>query len=459
MIGTGNRRLHLSLNLNGLGFHRAGWRHPSSQPDRVFSADYYVELARTAERGRLDAIFLADTPAFVLMPGRSVTLQAEPVALLSALAVATTRVGLIGTISASYSEPYTVARQFAMLDHLSGGRAGVNVVTSAGDRVAQNFGRNSHFEHATRYERAADFLTVVTSLWDSWADDTVQADKASGVFADLDTIVEINHISEHFRVRGPLNIPRPPQGRPVLVQAGASTRGRDLAARWADAVYTGSSTVENGQAFYRDVRQRAADAGRSPDSLRILPGLIPYVGSTEREARELRRELEDQPEPLAGMIEELGAVLETDLGGLDPDRPMDLALFPDEATYGQSVSRLVRFRQYVHEESPTIAQFAKWVRGNLGVVHWIATGTGEQIADQLESWFRAGAADGFNLLVPLLPKGLDDFVDQVVPELQRRGLFRREYEGRTLRDHLGLERPAGRRSGAGPRPHELHAEA
>jgi N-acetyl-S-(2-succino)cysteine monooxygenase len=407
--------MHLNLNLREVGFHRAGWRHPSSTPDRVLDADYFADIAQTAERGLFDAVFLADSP--VVFGNREPLVQSlEPVAQLSALAARTSHIGLIGTVTTTYHEPYEVAERFAALDRLSGGRAGINVVTSAGDRIAQNFGHATHPEPELRYERATEFVDTLYALW------------AGERFEN-----------GRFRVAAtPPWVPSP-QGRPVIVQAGASPAGRHMAATHAEAVYTGSSTIPNGIEFLRDVKARAVALGRSRDSIKILPGIVPYVGGTEAEAKALEAELEElarlEEDPIARLGVELGA----DLSRFDPDAPLPFDELPERKA---GTSRTIRLRTWTEQENLSLRQLAEVLVRSLGVIHWTVAGTGEQIADELEAWYRAGAADGFNVLVPLHPRGVRDFVDQVVPVLQRRGLFRTEYAGTTLRDHFGLARPA-----------------
>jgi alkanesulfonate monooxygenase SsuD/methylene tetrahydromethanopterin reductase-like flavin-dependent oxidoreductase (luciferase family) len=391
--------VHLNLNLRARGFHRAAWRHPTARPAAVTDVGFVTELVRIAEDAAFDAVFLADTPVH-----REPLVQPlEPLALLAAVAAGTSRIGLIGTLSATYTEPGQAASRLASLDLLSGGRVGVNVVTNAGDEVARNFGADAHPEHADRYARAADFLDTLLSTW------------SRGV--------------------------RSPQGQPVIVQAGASDAGRELAGRYAEAVYTGSSTVADGVAFRSDVLARAERAGRPAGSVRILPGLIPYVGRTERAARELEAELEALAVRTVDPVVRLGGLLGLDLGPYDPDGPVPLADLPAVADFRGAVSRYVRLRTIVERERPSIRELAERAERSLHNVHWTIAGTGRQVADQLERWFRAGAADGFNVLVPLHPDGLSDFTEQVVPELRRRGLVHPGYRGRTLREHLDLPVP------------------
>ncbi|MEW9532061.1 LLM class flavin-dependent oxidoreductase [Microbispora sp. NPDC049125] len=436
------RKLHLNAFLMGVGHHEAAWRHPRTEPRRVTDVRHFQHLARVAERGRLDSVFLADGLALWGNVRHNALGGLEPLTLLSALAAVTDHVGLIATVSTTYNEPFHVARKFASLDHISGGRAGWNIVTSAGEAEAHNFGIDRP-AHRLRYERADEFLDVVTKLWDSWEDDAVLGDRASGVYADTGKIHQVDHEGPHFRVRGPLNTQRPPQGRPLLVQAGSSEDGRGFAARHAEAVFTAQQTLEEGQEFYADIKARAVAYGRRPEDILILPGISPILGATEREALRLEKELEDLIVPAYG-VGQLSNILGVDLSGHPLDEP--LPEVPVE-TEGQQ-SRLKLVVDLARREGLTIRQLIGRLAGGRG--HRVVAGTPEQIADQLQEWFEGGAADGFNIMPPLLPSGLEDFVDHVVPELQARGLFRYEYEGRTLRDRYGLARPAGRHTDAAP---------
>lgn len=414
-----NAHMALNLNLRGVGFHRAGWRHPSATPDRVTELDYFADIVATVERGKFDAVFFADSPR-LFSDREPLAMCLEPLTLLGALAARTTNIGLIGTVSTTYNDPYEIAARFASLDQLSGGRVGMNFVTSSGDVLAQNFGYESHPDFDQRYERASEFVDVVLKLW-------------SGE--------PVRHTGRFFDVQGTLPIPASPQGHPVLVQAGASDRGRDMAALRAEAVYTGSSTIPNGIEFYEDVKKRAVGFGRKRSDVKILPGLVPYIADTEAEAKALEVELEELATKNIDVIGQLGAELGTDLSVYDPDAPFPDEAFPSFETHKGGQSRINRLRTWVQQENLTLAQLATKVEKGLGVVHWTTAGTGEQVADELEAWFRAGAADGFNVLVPLHPRGTEDFVDQVVPILQKRGLFREDYEGSTLRENFGLELP------------------
>ncbi|MDF2958844.1 MAG: monooxygenase [Paenibacillus sp.] len=437
-----NRQMHLNLFMLSTGHYETSWRHPDTKPELVTDIDYYIRLAQMAENAKLDSLFLAD--ALVLTPAIQYKVSAglEPFTLLSALAVSTSRIGLIGTVSTTYSEPYNVARMFASLDHISRGRAGWNSVTSVGDVTAVNFGKDRHPKHEERYERAKEFLDVLKGLWDSWDDDAVTADKQTGIYTDYDNKIHpIHHQGKHFTVRGPLNICRSPQGYPVLIQAGSSETGKDLAAETAEVIFTAQDTMEHAKSFYADVKQRMQSYGRSRDELKILPGFSPIIGATESEAREKEAKLAGLASMQLGLVR-LSNLLEINLSRYPLDGPVPLAdLPPVEQVKGQK-ARFQMFVEMVRKDNLTIKQLILRTASARG--HCTVTGTPLQIADVMEEWFTKEAADGFNVMPPYLPGGLEDFVKLVVPELQRRGLFRNEYTGRTLRDHLGLKRPAGR---------------
>lgn len=439
MSADAPRQFHLNAFLMNAGHHDAAWRHPRTRPDRITELSYFQELARTAERGRLDSLFLADGVALWGNARFNAVGGFEPLTLLSALAVATEHIGLIATVSTTFNEPFHVARKFASLDHLSGGRAGWNIVTSGNEAEARNFGREEHLEHALRYERAAEFLEVTKELWDSWRDDATVIDRERGVYTEDGAVRPIGHRGKHFRVDGPLNVQRSPQGHPLLVQAGSSEDGKEFAARYAEAVFTAQQTLADGQTFYKDLKSRLAKYGRRADQVKILPGICPIIGATEAEALALQDELTGLQVPAYG-LQQLSGMLGTDLSGLPLDGPLpDL---PEEQDINGNKSRFTLVAELARREQLTIRELIARLGGGRG--HRVFAGTPEQIADQLEQWFTEGAADGFNIMPPYLPGGLEDFVDQVVPLLQARGLFRTEYSGRTLRDRYGLERPAGR---------------
>lgn len=432
-----NRQLNLNLFIYPAGHHEAGWRYKESSPDKVIDISYYQDLARRAEAAKFDAVFFADGPALADDIKYAARFRVEPLTWLSAIAAATSRIGLIGTASTTYSEPYNLARLYASLDHLSGGRAGWNIVTTGAAQTAQNFGLAEHPTHADRYERAAEFLDVVTKLWDSWEDDALVADAASGLFADPDKIHAISHVGKHFRVRGPLNTPRSPQGRPVYVQAGSSDNGRSFAARYAEAIFTAHQTLASAQAFYADIKGQAAALGRNPAHVKILPGISPFIGATEAEAKSLYDEFNGliQPDYSLGQLRRM---IGLDLSSYDLDGPFPRHLVKTDGELGVS-SRFQVVLDIVDRENPTIRQLIHRLAGARG--HWVVVGTPEQVADNIAEWFASGAADGFNVMPPYFTGGFDVFADEVVPILRKRGLFRDEYQGATLRDHFGLPRP------------------
>jgi FMN-dependent oxidoreductase (nitrilotriacetate monooxygenase family) len=427
-----SRQLHLNAFLMGVGHHEAAWRHPRTDPRGVTDLQHFVRIAQTAERGKLDSLFLADGLSLGKVEHNAVG-GFEPLTLLSALAASTQHIGLIGTVSTSYNAPYSVARAFASLDHLSGGRAGWNVVTGADAAAAYNFGSEPHADHTDRYARAQEFLEVVTALWDSWDPDAVLADKASGDYADRSRIREVDHVGERFSVRGPLNIPRSPQGRPLIVQAGSSGTGKAFAALWAEAIFTAQQTLQEGQAFYRDLKTRVLATGRDPEHVKVLPGICPILGGTEQEARALEAELQGLLVPTYG-LNQLSQMLQVELTEADLDKPLPPLPTVDDINGGKSRFSLIA--DLAARDRLTVRQVIERLAGGRG--HRVVVGTPEQVADALQEWFEGGAADGFNVMPPYLPGGLEDFVDHVVPVLQRRGLFRTDYEAGTLRARYGL---------------------
>jgi FMN-dependent oxidoreductase (nitrilotriacetate monooxygenase family) len=434
--------LHLNAFLHDIGHHEAAWRLPESKPFDAVNIEHYIRLARIAEAGTFDSIFFADAPSLQNDPRYRPIGILEPTTLLAALAVSTERIGLIATASTSYGEPYDLARRFASVDHISGGRVGWNVVTTATRDAALNFGLDDRALHSDRYARAEEFVEVAKKLWDSWEDDAAVGDKETGIFADGAKIHRIDHHGRYYRVAGPLNAPRSPQGHPLLVQAGQSESGRQFAARHAEAVFTTQRSLADGQAFYADMKQRAGEAGRRPEQIVILPGIVPILGSTEAEAREREQAFDTQIIPQYGLLQ-ISKYFDVDLTGADLDAP--LPEVPDEDQIEGFKSRSSLVANLAHGENLTVRQLlAKlgWGRGHRSLV-----GTPEQLADDLELWFRAGAADGFNIMAPALPGDLETFVEYVIPELRRRGLFRHEYEGTTLREHYGLERPPSQYAG------------
>ncbi|WP_122421624.1 LLM class flavin-dependent oxidoreductase [Pseudomonas viridiflava] len=440
-MSTTARQMKLGAFLMATGHHVAAWRHPDVPADAGLDFKHYRHLAQVAEAAKFDALFVADSVAAATGDIASRMARSdhfEPLTLLSALSAVTDHIGLIATATTTYNEPYHVARKFASLDHLSGGRAGWNLVTSDAAAEAQNFGRSEHVGHAERYSRAREFHQVVTGLWNSWADDAFTRDKASGQYYDPARVQVLNHQGEHFSVKGPLNVARSPQGQPVVVQAGSSEVGRDLAAQTAEVVFTAQTSLASAQAFYADIKGRLAAYGRSVDSLKIMPGVLIVVAETAALAREKFESFQDLVEPEVG-VALLGRMLGNfDLSGYPLDGPLPELPLTDS---GQR-SRQKLLTELAEQEHLNLAQLGRRIAGGRG--HYSLIGTPEQVADELQRWFEQGAADGFNVLVPHLPGGLEDVARLLVPELQRRGLFRTEYEGTTLRENLGLQRSINR---------------
>ncbi|WNR43652.1 LLM class flavin-dependent oxidoreductase [Paenibacillus roseipurpureus] len=435
-MSPSKKQLHLNVFLMNTGHHEASWRHHQTEPEHITDIRYFQKIAKIAEQAKFDSLFLADGLAVSQNIKHGAFVGLEPFTLLSALASVTEHIGLIGTVSTTYNEPFHVARKFASLDHISKGRAGWNIVTSGSSFEASNFSKDEHLEHSKRYERAKEFLDVTTSLWDSWEDEALVIDRASGTFADRSKVREINHIGDAFKVRGPLNIPRSPQGYPVLVQAGSSEDGKEFAAQYAEAIFTAQQTLLEAQQFYSDVKTRLAKYGRSPDQLKILPGICPIIGRTEAEAKEKEQELNELTVPEYG-LNQLSNMLGVDLFSYPLDGP--LPELPSLSEINGNKSRFQLVADLAQREKLTIRGLLHRLAGGRG--HRTFAGTPIQIADQLEEWFLHGGADGFNVMPPYLPAGIEEFAQFVIPELQRRGLFRTEYSGSTLRGHLGLARP------------------
>jgi len=437
-----NKQISLAMLIGGAsGGHPASWLHPKANAGGSTDIDYYRSLAQTAERGLFDLFFIADTPA-----ARTDNLHAwsrfpmfmnvlEPVTLLTALAGATTHIGLGGTVSTSFSEPYNVARQFASLDHISHGRAAWNVVTSANDYAARNFGHSTLPPHALRYEKASEFVDVVNKLWDSWDDDAFIHDRTTGLFFEPTRQHAVHHEGKFFKVDGALNVARSPQGKPVIIQAGASDTGLELAARTAEIVFASASNPQDAKRSYDELKGRMAKYGRHPDTMKILAGLPVMIGSSQQEAEDKYQALQEMIHPDVGRFR-LGADLEADLSDLPLDEPIPESRLPKSANlhkaFFDGIMKIIR------EENPTLRQlYLRYERGRKTI-----KGTPKQIVDVMEQWIEMGATDGFMMQFSTLPDGLEDFVNLVVPELQRRGMFRTQYTGTTLRDHLGLMRPA-----------------
>ena len=428
------RQLKLGAFLHPSGHHIAAWRHPDAYAAAAVDFRHYTELARTAERGLFDMLFLADMTAMRNWPpetsSRVHTYVAsfEPITLLSALATVTSHIGLVATATTTYNEPFHVARKFASLDHISGGRAGWNIVTSWSEQEAWNFSRDTHLDYDTRYDRAKEFVDVVTGLWDSWENDAFVHDKASGQFYDSSKLHVLNHRGKHFTVRGPLNAPPTPQGRPILVQAGAAEQGQEIAAANADVVYAAQVDLAGAKAYYAGLKARMAKYGRAPELLKVMPAVTTIVGRTRAEAQAKFDQLQELIDPMVGL-----ASLFSSFG--------DLSGYPLDGPVPEPVNAKVRSIAYnlwnlAQRENLSIRQF--YQKKSAGSGGLLLKGTAQDVADTMEEWMAEEAADGFNLTPTHLPHGAEDFVELVVPELRRRGRFRTEYESTTLRGNLGL---------------------
>jgi alkanesulfonate monooxygenase len=441
------RKEHMRMGafFNPTGHHVASWRHPQAQADAGVNFRHNVALAQTAERAKFDMIFFADNLAIRTASMAALSRSAqyianfEPITLVSALAAVTEKIGLVCTASTSYNDPYTIARKFASIDHISGGRAGWNIVTTGQDAAALNYGLDQHYGHSERYRRAREFTNVVKGLWDSWDDDAFLRNKESGIFFNPDKLHELDHKGQFFSCKGPLNIDRPIQGYPVLVQAGSSQDGRSFAAEFAEAIFTGHVLLDSAQKYYADVKSQAANMGRNPDHVVVMPGLSPVVGRTEAEAREKQEYLQSLVDPVVAR-EILGTLLGyIDLSPYDYDAPL-----PDNLPFHDRMGQDTRdiWIELGKRENLTIRQLA--LRATHGRGKSAVVGTPSMIADYMEDWFHNRGADGFNIQAPYQPGAFDDFVELVMPELRKRGLVRSEYQGTTLREHLGLPRPVSR---------------
>jgi alkanesulfonate monooxygenase len=429
------------------GSHVAAWRHRDVPADAAWSFPHHLNLAQIAERGLFDMVFFADSLATRSMENPEIASLAEPakhlepMLLLAGIAASTKHIGLVSTATTTYYEPYHLARFFATLDHMSNGRAGWNLVTSQNANEAGNFGRSEHPTRDVRYARARDFVRVVQGLWDSWTDDAFLYDKEQGRYFDPGKMQILRHRSDHFNVAGPLNVPRSPQGWPVITQAGSSLEGMALGAETSDVIFTAQLELEDAVQFAADVRRRALGFGRNINSIKIMPGIVPFVGRTRQEAMEKRAALDVLIGPELGLSVLSALIGNVDLSGYDLDGPL-----PDLTPSNTSQSRQALFIAAAKRDGLTIRQL--YQRACCANGHRVVTGTAHDIADDLTAWFEAGAADGFVLIPASLPGGLEDFVNQVVPELQRRGLFRTAYDGVTLRENLGLPRPLGQQRGS-----------
>ncbi len=435
--------LSLITGLHPAGNHPAGWRHPRAYENTMMNLEQMIEIAQTAERGLFDMLFISDGNGVAgmewpeLCEANALTGKPavfEPVTVLSAIAMHTRRIGLLATATTTYEEPFTLARKFASLDHISKGRACWNVVTGSNASDSLNFGKDEHLARYDRYERAKEFVEVCKGLWDSWAEDAFPQDKARGKYIDLNRVHTLNHKGKHFRVRGPLNAARPPQGYPVLFSAGQSEPGRELAAALSDCMFCATPTKKQAEAFYKDMKSRLAKYGRAPDEMKIMPGCVVYVGRTEAEAEAMFQEQQALIDPVVG-VRHLSHYVNMDLTGFGLDEP-----FPELTPDGiGGSSRRYAISEVARRESLTIRQTYERFLPSFG--HPVMKGDGKQVADMMEDWYRAGICDGFNVHVGYQPDGLTNFVDYVVPELQRRGLYRTSYPGSTLRDVVGLKRP------------------
>lgn len=437
---SAHRKLHLGAFMRPVSIHTGAWRYPGAYPDANFNFQHIARFAQRLEAAKFDAFFMADHLAVLNMPidalKRSHTVTSfEPFTLLSALAVVTQNIGLVATASTTFDAPYHIARRFASLDHISGGRAGWNIVTTANPDAALNFGATEQMDHGARYVRAREFYDVVTGLWDSFADDAFVRDTESGIFFDTERMHTLAHAGPSLRVRGPLNIARPVQGWPVIVQAGSSDAGRQLAAETAEVVFAAESTLAAGQRFYADVKGRMRAIGRDPAHLKILPAAFVVVGDSDEDARAKRAHLDSLVHYDSG-IASLNGMLGHDVSGFDPDGPL-----PEIPETNASKSARARIVEAARTRNLTIRELAQKAGSYSGLAF---VGTANTIVDGMAAWLLGDACDGFNIMFPYLPEGLDAFVDRVIPELQRRGLFRTEYEGVTLRENLGLPRPANR---------------
>lgn len=434
-----SRQLHLNLFIHAVGHHEAAWRHPDASPLPLTDIHFYTGLAQRAEQALFDSVFLADQLAFAADAAQAPRSWLEPITVLAAMAMVTQRIGLIGTCSTTYTEPFNLARQFGSLDHISGGRVGWNIVTSWLATAAANYGGGGQLDHAERYARAEEYMAVVTGLWDGWADDAVLDDRAAGQYLRPDSVRRLDHEGAHYRVAGPLNMPRGPQGRPVFIQAGSSETGKRFAARHAEAVFTAQMEKTTARDFYTELKALAVEAGRNPSHVLILPGLSPIIGSTDAEAQRYADALGDLADPEVGRSRLSGRFGGHDFSHLPLDRPLCPEDFPAPGSVQAARSRTEVIVGLVRREKPTLRQLLAQLAGARG--HHVTIGTPERIADLMEDWFTAGAADGFNIMPPVLPAMLDIFAEHVLPILQRRGLFRTAYEGQTLRGHFGLPRP------------------
>jgi N-acetyl-S-(2-succino)cysteine monooxygenase len=428
-MGATGRQMHLGVFVLGTGNHIAGWRYEGAATSHM-QLPVMQEIARIAERGKFDLLFISDSMVMDPTDHPSFMCRFEPTSLISVLSATTSHIGLGATVSTSFSEPFAVARMFGSIDHISDGRAAWNVVTSSNPKVALNFNRDEHLEHELRYQRANEFVDVVRGLWDCWDDDAIVADKVTGQYVDAAKVRPLEHKGQFFQVKGPVNMSRSPQGHPVIIQAGGSPSGLDLAARTADVVFSVVQDLAAARVAYHDLKGRMARYGRAPDALAVLPGVMPIIGASAGEARETLAKLQSWLTPTNA-----ATLVASRIGYEVAGYPLDGPVPPPPPSQGSHAFSNVLY-ETAQREKMTLRDLYNLTAAARG--HWVVCGTAVSIADTLEEWFTGGAADGFNILPAWFPGAFNDFVDCVVPELQRRGLFRREYEGRTLRDHLGL---------------------
>ena len=436
-MGQRNEQMHLGAFIYYTGHHHAGWRHPDSGVEQLFDIEMYKRIAQTAERGKFDMMFFADL-LYVREVEYAASGMLDPITLLSALSMVTERIGLTATVSTTYNEPYNVARKFASLDYISGGRAGWNIVTSQLDLEAHNYGRPEHPEHALRYEMASEFTGAVTSLWDTWEDEALVLDRENGKFADGSKVKEADFKGKFYSTKGPLNVPRPPQGYPVLIQAGSSEPGQEFAAQYGEVIFTAQQSIKAARRFYEQLNEKLVQSGRKKGTLKIMPGLSPILGATEEEAQRKYQELQNLI-PAETAIMALSGFLQHDLSGYPADGPLPTDIPDPVAASNGMKSRVKLFLEMAYEDNLSILDLGRKILSTRGHMQFV--GTPEQLADLMEEWFDSYACDGFNIMPPVLPGDLEDFVNLAIPVLQKRGLFREEYTGSTLRDHLGLERP------------------
>ncbi|SEL49631.1 LLM class flavin-dependent oxidoreductase [Paenibacillus sp. OK003] len=435
-MGTRQEQLHLGAFIYYTGHHHYGWRRSDSGAEQIFDYKFYRSIAQTAERGKFDMMFLADL-LYVMGADQSAAGMLDPLTLLSALATDTEKLGLTATVSTTYNEPYNVARKFATLDHISEGRAGWNIVTSQLDVEANNYGRTEHPEHGLRYKMAREFVEVATLLWDSWEDHSLIVDRQAGLFADPSKLKEVSYKGQWYSTQGTINVPRSPQGYPVLIQAGSSEPGQDFAANYGEVIFTAQQSLNAAKEFYNNVKSKLALYGREQGSMKIMPGLSPILGKTEQEAQRKYQELQELIPPAAA-VGMLSGMLKFDLSEYPVEGQLPDIPDPVEASNGMK-SRVQLIMDMARKDKLSILELGRRLIGARGHMQFV--GTYEQLADLMQQWFEEYGCDGFNIMPPVLPGDLNEFVDHVVPILQVRGLFRTDYTGSTLRDHLGLDRP------------------